>query len=494
MSDESGFDPVKAACMADLSRSRQEELPLSHEEKRGPSYAPGGRDDSINYTMHRKVQLRGKWNATFDDEESKQMVGLEDLDARPWARKEAKRVLKTFEPKSAQPPSSAFGRSTSCVKPVGPASSSESQSVEGYKAFKPTTPGWEPTVQGLISDSEANLLTVPKRGGQLASAVPTATSQQPTSTNGTSAKEILSSSTATGASHARLTFIVNKAPPAGNALEYVAGSGHCHIVPGKNKALSYVTKLTIKMKLRENEAILELCSDSKRDKIHNALDIEKPILDGEYCVVKAASVQWPYYLHFDATEEAQKFKNCLSKVRKAVRLHQKPEETGDSPKNTANNAESKPETVESMVPDTTVPTDHTKADIAGIKASESTTSTEQTTVARDVHSGVAESPASAAFEQPETLISMDEGWGLVENHRVPEVDETSKHVIALVKKVISHIGSERSLGADEIAGINDAIFEKWMSEGFLRGSNEHLKQEFMKAIRSLFLNTKRPKA
>ncbi|KAF5001358.1 hypothetical protein FGRMN_1115 [Fusarium graminum] len=504
MSDEPGFDPVKAACMADLSRSRQEELPLSHEEKRGPSYAPGGRDDSINYTMHRKFQLKGKWNATFDDEESKQMVGLKDLDARPWACKEAKRVLKTFEPKSSQPPSLTSGRSASCVKPVGPApsstsdrsvsfvkpvdpaASSESQSVEGYKAFKPTTPGWEPTVQGLISDSEANSLTLPKRRGQLASAAPTATSQQPSSMKGTSAKEIVSSSTATGSSHTRLTFIVNKARPADNDLEYVAGSGHCHIVPGKNKALSYVTKLTIKMKLRENKAILELCSDSKRDKIHNALDIEKPILDGEYCVVKAASVQWPYYLHFDTTEEAQNFKSCLSRVRKAVRMHQKPEETGRPLNNTANSAEGKPETVESMAPDTHAPADHhTKADTAGIKAFKSTENTEQTTDAGAVHSGVAESPASSTFEHPETLISMDEGWGLVENHRVPDVDETSKHVIALVKKVISHISSERSFGADEIAGINDAIFEKWMSEGFLRGSNEHLKQEFMKAIRSL---------
>ncbi|KAM0347766.1 hypothetical protein ACHAPU_004782 [Fusarium lateritium] len=495
MSDDSGLDSIKAACMADLSRSRQEELPLSHEERRGPSYAPGGRNDSINYTEHRKFHLGGKWKGSFEDEESKQMVGLTDLDARPWACKEAKKVLKTFEPNIAQPSSSTSGRSASCVKhvvpkpvdpkPIGPVPTSEPQSVGGYMAFKPTTPGWEPTVQGLISDSEVNSLTVAKRRNPRASAAPTATSQHPSSTNGTSTKEVVSTSTTTSVSRTHLTFILNGVSPTDDALEFVAGSGHCHIVPGKNKALSYVAKLVIKMKLRENKAILELCSDSKRNKIHNVLDVDKPVLDGEYCVVKAISAQWPYYLHFDATDEALTFKTCLSKAQKACRIHQKQDETNHSLKNATNDTENKPETVESMAPDDPVPTDHTKTNKADIKASESTPSTEQTAAATPIDASIAEFPASTTIEEPETLISMEEGWGLVDNYQFPDVDKTSKHVIALVKKVISHISLERSLGADEITGINDAIFEKWISEGFLRGSNDHLKQEFMKAIRSL---------
>lgn len=261
-------------------------------------------------------------------------------------------------------------------------------------------------------------------------------------------------------------------------------------MPGKNKALSYITKLIIKLRMSENEGVLELRSDLKGDKIHNALAIDKPILEGDYCVVKVKAIPWPYYLRFDTTEEARKFRHCLSSLQKSVRQHQKQDSTDHSQEDTTNEADIKAfntaSTTQSMASDTATPTaDHAQPDKMDLNASGFTTSSEATVPAGPVPTYVPDTSTSTTIEQPETLISMNEGWGFVKNNSLPEIDQTSKHVIGLVEKVISHIRAERKLGAEEIAGINDAIFDKWMSEGFLRGCNDHLKQEFMKAIRSL---------
>jgi hypothetical protein len=242
--------------------------------------------------------------------------------------------------------------------------------------------------------------------------------------------------------------------------------------------------------MSENEGVLELRSDLKGDKIHNALAIDKPILEGDYCVVKVKAMEWPYYLRFDTTEEARKFRHCLSSLQKSVRQHQKQDNPDHSQADTTNDADIKAfsttETTQSMASDTATPTaDHVQPDKMHLNASGSTTSSEATILADPVLTCGSDISTSTTIEQPKTLISMNEGWGVVKNNSFPEVDQTSKHVIGLVEKVISHIRAERTLGAEEIAGINDAIFDKWMSEGFLRGCNDHLKQEFMKAIRSL---------
>ncbi|WZH43882.1 hypothetical protein QYS62_004893 [Fusarium acuminatum] len=436
-----GDDNMAAKAMAaDLNRQRQEELPLNNEEKRGPSFAPHRNNGADHYSKHRKVQLKGRWNTKIEDEESKQMEGLTDYDPRPWAHKEATRVLKTFEAKSDR------------------------------NVRSPLQATWGPPP---ISSN------------------PPTTPLEPLPTNGISSSgAVAPSSSVNGTSQVRLVFTKNQAPPALNAAEYVAGSGQCHIVPGKNKALSYITKLLIKLRMSENEGVLELRSDLKGDKIHNALAMDKPILEGDYCVVKVKAMEWPYYLRFDTTEEARKFKHCLSSLQKSIRQHQKQDSTNYSQADTTNEADintfSTTETPQSMASETATPkVEQLQPDKTDTNASGSTTSSGATMPAGPVPTCASDISTSTAVEQPGTLIAMNEGWGLVENNSLPEIDQISKHVIGLVDKVISHIQEERLLGAEEIAGINDAIFDKWMSEGFLRGCNDHLKQEFMKAIRSL---------
>ncbi|KAM0215927.1 hypothetical protein ACHAQD_008055 [Fusarium lateritium] len=352
-----------------------------------------------------------------------------------------------------------------------------------------------------MSDRNAQSTLEATWGPPRISSDPPTAPQEPSSTNGTSTNGIAANGTSSNGtvvpgspvndtSRVRLIFTKNQTPPAFNVAEYVAGSGQCHVVPGKSKALSYITKLLIKLRISENEGVLELRSDSKEDKIHNALAIDKPILEGDYCVVKVKAMEWPYYLRFDTTEEARKFRHCLSSLQKSIRQHQKQNNTDHSEAGTTNEedikASSTTEITQSMALDTATPVaDDFQPDSMDSNASGSTTSSEATILAGPVPTRVSEVSTSTTTEQPDTLISMNEGWGIVKNSRVPEIDQISQHVIGLVHKVILHIRTERTWGAEEIAGINDAIFDKWMSEGFLRGCNDHLKQEFMKAIRSL---------
>ncbi len=96
---------------ADLGRARQEELPLSTLEGRGPSFIRPRQDYSRQYDSGVKNALGNKWSSTLlaqiafwlffkaffnrlaadellakiVDEESVQMQGLANLSTRPWA-------------------------------------------------------------------------------------------------------------------------------------------------------------------------------------------------------------------------------------------------------------------------------------------------------------------------------------------------------------------------------------------------------------------------
>ncbi|OAA49985.1 hypothetical protein BBO_01620 [Beauveria brongniartii RCEF 3172] len=78
---------VIAAIQADLGRGRQEELPLNNVQKRdkGPSFMPPSVDESKYYDPGIKQDLNNKWSTEIADEESEQMQGLANFNARPWA-------------------------------------------------------------------------------------------------------------------------------------------------------------------------------------------------------------------------------------------------------------------------------------------------------------------------------------------------------------------------------------------------------------------------
>ncbi|KAM3511984.1 hypothetical protein MY11210_004384 [Beauveria gryllotalpidicola] len=78
---------IIAAIQADLGRGRQEELPLNNVQRKdkGPSFMPPSVDASRYYDPRIKQDLNNKWSTGIADQESEQMQGLANLDARPWA-------------------------------------------------------------------------------------------------------------------------------------------------------------------------------------------------------------------------------------------------------------------------------------------------------------------------------------------------------------------------------------------------------------------------
>jgi hypothetical protein len=88
---------------ADLSRLRQEELPLSSREIRGPSFNPTRKNGVGHIAPELKEKWKAQWNGMselfmvkyfasnnciveFDDEEARQCEGLAIDDSRPYAK------------------------------------------------------------------------------------------------------------------------------------------------------------------------------------------------------------------------------------------------------------------------------------------------------------------------------------------------------------------------------------------------------------------------
>ncbi|KAF4963773.1 hypothetical protein FSARC_8256 [Fusarium sarcochroum] len=436
MSDNIDPRMVEMACMADLSRLRQEELPLSYEEKRGPSYAPTGRNGTGQYSATRKGALQGKWSTKIVDEESKQMEGLENEDARPWAYKQAKTLFSTKTMNIPPPPTNtqAF------------ASIARPQTLGGAVQFKPAAPGWESSVKRLAESKKVDSPTVAQWGPPNPVQAPPVQAPPIDHPEPSKSEDV----PADVPSPVRLIFTVNTAGLEPNASEYMIGSGNCSTVPGKNEALGFTTTVTMKLRIAENEGVLELRNDAKGQRIHNALDLGDPALDGQYCVVKVRTMKDPYHFRFETVQEAQKFKRCLSKLKKSVRLHQSKESTHH-----AQNLDTE------------------------VKSASPITSVSEVT---QVSTCVPEDLAEAATEQPK-LITMD-GWMTVNNGQLPSPGDTAQRVVNLINQVLSHFSLERGLCAGAIAGIEDAIFEKWTNDGFLKGCNDSLRDASLGMLRS----------
>ncbi|KAJ3475133.1 hypothetical protein NLG97_g9561 [Lecanicillium saksenae] len=108
---------ARTSIYSDSCRARQEELPLSNEDKRGLSYIPPRFDESQNYHPRIKQDLNNKWSAVIVDAESEQMQGLTNLNARPWAETSYQPATRFEIPKVAPAPQ-AVSRAAAPAAPV----------------------------------------------------------------------------------------------------------------------------------------------------------------------------------------------------------------------------------------------------------------------------------------------------------------------------------------------------------------------------------------
>jgi hypothetical protein len=241
----------------------------------------------------------------------------------------------------------------------------------------------------------------------------------------------------------------------------------------------------------EKGGVLALRSELKGDKIHDVLDIDKPLLDGQYCVIKVKSHKWPYHIRFDNDEHVKIFKACLSRVKKAVRLHKKPENEGASQAADAEATVSIPEL--STAPSTTDTTCASTVSIPELSTAPSTTdttcaSTVSTIIPRDMddtetNNDTATTVTQATPTQAE-LIPMDDDWDTSTNPQVPAIREAINPMVALVRRCLEYFNAEGSFCAGTIAGIEDAILDKWEGEGFLKDCDERQREASFAMLRT----------
>ncbi|RGP73392.1 hypothetical protein FLONG3_6338 [Fusarium longipes] len=491
---------VQAACLADLGRHRQEELPLSNEARRGPTYAPDGRNGTDGYSNHRKTQLISKWGNKIEDDETRQMEGLEIEDARPWARDLVGKALSSNRIERQVNTSEGIRTSANTLnsgpppriaarKPKTKKSSSQHQQNSAMVHFKPPTNAWKDCVQNMVNNSPVQSPMVTKWGPQRSGSTPSAAPQCAVSkpvhgdipnspsnvTSGNATMTITSANAADSSvgSRVHLTFSLHQDGFDSNAVETIIGSGHCQVVPSKNEALSFTSSVVVKIH-EEKGGVLALRSELKGDKIHDVLDIEKPLLDGQYCVIKVNSHKWPYHLRFDKEEHVKLFKMCLSRVKKAVRLHKKPETVKDSEAGNAGVTGSAAElsTVYTTTDTTGASTSVTDADGTVDNNADVDTATTVTHVPQAVQAA------------REMLITMDDNWDSSNNPQVPLIQEAVNPMVALIRRCLEYFSSEGNFCAGTIAGIEDAILDKWMGDGFLKDCDERQREASIAMLRT----------
>ncbi|KAM0502776.1 hypothetical protein ACHAP8_003606 [Fusarium lateritium] len=480
---------VRAACLADLGRLRQEELPLSNQARRGPSFAPNKNNGSKNIDPHLKIKLIHKWgSAKIEDDESRQMEGLE-IEARPWAKGRVAEAFSSNKIKSGPPPR---------IPPRKPETSAHGNGNSIADYFKPPTEGWKKCVVGLVEKSPINNPITVKWGSLQNASTPSLASQGvvskpvqgPVSSNGPStgtsgnessmASAPLSTPLESCTPRVVLSFTLHQKGFDSKAVETIIGSGYCQVVPGKNEALGFVSSVVLKVH-EENGGFLVFCTELKGDKILDVLDLCKPSLEGSYCKVQATTQERPYYIRFDNDEHVKVFKACLSRVKKAVLLHKKPEPK-DSPKDAPKDSSKASPKVSKTV-------------VTGVIVSSPSTATIDSTPT--VSTIVPQNVVPTQTPTDTELIPMDDDWDSTNNPQVPAIQAAVNPMVALVRRCLAYFSAEGNFCAGTIAGIEDAIFDQWKSQGFLEDCSEREREAAFAMLRTfvdveLILSGKKP--
>jgi hypothetical protein len=181
------------------------------------------------------------------------------------------------------------------------------------------------------------------------------------------------------------------------------------------------------------------------------LDIDKSAMDGKYCVFKVKSKKWPYNLRFDTLEHGKTFRSCLSKLKKAALYHQGP-------------IKAEPVTASPIASKT------------HIAAQEDVSVVSKT---------IFDAASLDTGADTNVLIPLDENWQAPSNIRISHLEPAVTRMVPLVKDILERFMAEDNIRTGTIAGIEDAIFEKWIDEGFLKECDEKERKGSLAIIRAL---------
>ncbi|KAG4264688.1 hypothetical protein FPRO04_01523 [Fusarium proliferatum] len=430
MGNDIDLEAVKRATMADLSRLRQEELPLGHQVRPDrPSYSPGLKNGTSHFSVSTKVDLKKKWGAKINDAESQSMEGLELEDSRPWAKGQKRERLPDIIVHEDVP-----------AVPASSGAPSSYQSRGTRVQFKPTTLAkWGP-------------------GPTETASRPTRQETSPTAVNGGNS----TAADAASVNGTSCTLLVTEKQDEDDqdliASEHILYKNQCHLVPGKAEALSIVTHVAVKI-LAENDGILEIRNDSKGLRIHNALEIEQPILDGVFCTIKVKTRPFSERLRFATVSDAQGFKIQLVRLQKALLDQQKQQDMDKSQVE-----ESKEE-----------------EDGDFLMAASPIASTASDTLI-PVFNGTSQQVPTA---DQEPLIMVDDDWGTPANNNIPSLDHETLQLSQLLNQALEQATALGNHSGESMNGIEYEILEQALSHGSLHERSKQVREGLLGIIRSL---------
>ncbi|KPM39046.1 hypothetical protein AK830_g7480 [Neonectria ditissima] len=429
------IDPrvVEAACMADLSRARQEELPLSSVAKRGPSFDPRGRNGTSHYSAKLKQDLNNRWNVTIDDEESRQIEGLHLDNARPWGKEMAKQIMES-DPVARQV--------VSCQSRV-------------QKMMVTSTPPPIPTTWGP-----------PKISATLNPVLPSpvlATVSKPSSEAHPARKDL---------THLRLELA--QKPETVDSTELVICTGRCEVVPEKQELCSFEVEFEMVLFHKTAKAFLHLEAVGRGKRVHGILDFEAPVMDGPYCKLTHRPDSSDYFLRLADNEETGKFKKCVQALQQSMTVHLQAHPAEANLENTQPVRTSEPDIADSQSGKVSTPvTQHTPDKISPSAIEDLTPVSPES-----------KESGSVSGATQDTLIAMDD-FEEVRNSQIPCLLNATEHIVHLVETVMVHFALEDNIIDSVVQGIEDGAIEYWIQHGFMRDCEDEIKDNFIAVLRNM---------
>ncbi|PNP57646.1 hypothetical protein THARTR1_02644 [Trichoderma harzianum] len=431
-------DELKQALMAELGRSRQDELPLSNVSKR-PSYQPI-RSGTSHIPQARKDKLESKWGKKIVDEESQQMEGLELGSSRPWAQITnqymARHAVESAPPRLAAPQIRPF------AIPKAPSSTRSSRAVSNVLAPASTH----------VSNQNA-----PRNGLRVSS--------------GSSSQGQNAVSTGRNLGEPRPTS--SSAPQ--QTVEHILSQGECMLIDDSDNT-SVSAKFVAKVYMQRNEGLLMLIPSGQPPSVYNVLSLGVPVIQGPYCIIYGARNERLHKVRLRTAAAAESFQYLLKTLQQSARQFCQPRPA--SPKPAPIVAASKEEAASPLPAPSKTPSK------APSKASEDVPET----AGGDKRAALQTPPSTEAPLQQDSEKSLLN----LEDEAQPQpsltIEAAADHMQRIVHQILSEI-TATGINVPEkgVEEIESTAIDNWMAQGFMESATEsdELKDELVELLRLL---------
>ncbi|KAK5992242.1 hypothetical protein PT974_05643 [Cladobotryum mycophilum] len=460
------------ACMADLSRERQEELPLSDVSKRGPTFQPGRGTGVSHIPKELKAKLSKGWGAKIDDEESKQMEGLEYEDARPWAKQIARDYMRSHVFQTA-PPQLASGFNRNSTK--GPAG------IQKPKAPQKgvNDPGARQRQASILAGAQKKAFAVQQSQQQPMKSLSTERAQVMTTQKG------LPNTSPTSNDQPKSE---TTPPPTGETQDHTLYKGPCEIVTGVNGKNTFAAEYVLRANLKTSHGFLVLTAPGKGgERVHNVLDLDPPTVQGAVCMVTCQQGKgtFKYSLRFKPDSKADHFRHYLKSLQDSATQHLK----------TTSMAIAAVSSVSSSIAKETETSEEKKKIVLPLTREDYSNPAEETSIEPATGTAIvttsnnsSEIPTSGETER--SLVHIDDAPpsnGLV-HVTAPGASmyDAANSLLIIVQKILFRIAEGGAqISAQTVRDVGDAVVQDWNEAGFMHGEDEGMRADFQELLHIL---------